>query len=163
MVWECGKDIETCREAFCSGLHSGQIYGYVGKIRKSSAFSFRVANRRHFFRNTRERTGGRLPIFVYMHGRASTSSSGTTLQTRFWYGLPVWAYLIFYVVTFLCLSFVSFRYNGISPVFVALCAMGVTVLFALFSVACSSLTLLGGDDRKELEEFLMRSLEQDEL
>lgn len=163
MLLESNKDIETCREAFRSGLRSEQIYGYVGKIRKSSTFSFRVTNRRHYFRNTRERVGGDLPIFVYMYGKASTSSSGVTMQARFWYGASIWEYLLFYVGTFLCLFFVSFRYNGISPVFAALCAMGVTVLFALFSIACSSLTLLGGDDRRELEEFLERSLEQDDL
>lgn len=163
MLLESDKDIETCREAFRSGLRSEQIYGYVGKIRKSSTFSFHVTNRRHYFRNTREKVGGRLPIFVYMYGKASTSSSGVTVQARFWYGFSVLEYLIFYVVTLLCLFFVSYRYNGISPVFAALCAMGVTVLFALFSIACSGLTLLGGDDRRELEEFLERSLEQDDL
>lgn len=163
MFLESGKDIETCREAFHSGLRSEQIYGYVGKIRKSSTFSFRVTNRRRYFRNTREKVGGRLPIFVYTYGKASTSSSGVTVQARFWYGLSIWEYLIFYVVTFLCLFCASFRYNGISPVFAALCAMGVTVFAALFSIACSSLTLLGGDDRRELEEFLAQSLEQDDV
>lgn len=165
MFLESDKDIETYRETFHSGLRSKQIYGYVGKIRKSakaSTFSFYVTNRRHYFRNTREWVGGRLPVFVYAYGKASAASSGVTVQAGFWYGAPVWELLLYYVGTFLLMLCAKVRYDISLPV-VALSALGLTLFFVLFSVACSGLTLLGSDDRRELEEYLTRTLELDDL
>lgn len=163
MYLESDKDIETYREAFHSGLRSEQIYGYVGKIRKSSTFYFYVTNRRHYFRDTREMVGGNLPISVYIYGKATASSSGVTMEAGFWYGVAVWEYLLLYGVTFLlCLLCLEAGDSGVSPAFAALCALGVTLVFAFISAVCSGLTLLGGDDKRELEEFLERTLEQDD-
>lgn len=163
MHLESDKNIESYRDAFHSGLRSEQIYGYVGKIRKSSTFYFYVTNRRHYFRDTREMVGGNLPISVYAYGKASASSSGVNVQAGFWYGVAVWEYLLLYVITFLVwLLCLKAGDSGFSLAFAALCALGITLVYAFISVVCSYLTLLGSDDRRELEEFLERTLEQDD-
>ncbi len=165
MFVESVKDIKMCREIFHSGLRSGQIYGRMGKIRKSSkesTFSFHITNRRHYFRNTREMQGSYLPIYVYAHGKVSTSSSGVTMQSKFWYGMPVWDLLLFYVAAFLIMLCMRVRYD-ISFPFAALSALVFTLCAALFSIVCSSITLLGNDDRRALEEYLTKNLEQNTL
>lgn len=163
MFLKSDKGIEVCREAFHSLRRSEQIYGYVGEIRKSGRFSFYITNRKVFFRNTREMRGGRMLISVFAYGKVQASSDGADMEVRFLYGMSIWELLLLYAGTFVIMYIAITRYNDISPLLVAACALIYTLGFELYSIVCSGLTLLGRDDRRELEEFLTGIMEKEEL
>ncbi len=164
MVFESEKNIEECWEDFHSHLRSTQLYGRLGKLRKSSkgsVFSFYVTNRKHFFVNTREMRGRNLPIFVYLNGKVVTAPSGVTIHAGFQYGIPIWGVLLLFAITLIILLF-SKNILSISELGIwLLIAMSVFIAAvpAIFSFLCSYFCLLGGDDAKELEEYLTKVLQ----
>lgn len=164
MVFESEKNIEECREDFHSHLRSTQLYGRLGKLRKSSkgsVFSFYVTNRRHFFVNTRDMRGGNLPIFVFLKGKVVTAPSGVTIHAGFQYGIPIWGSLLLFIIILIILLFsktiLSFSEPGIW--FLIAMFVFITAVPAVFSFLCSYFCLLGGDDAKELEEYLTNILQ----